>query len=276
MLIPEILQQLERITGWLPKRALEAATAQREEITPALIEILEKTAADAEEVAGQEDYMAHLYALLLLGQFREKRAQPVVEKLLTLPDDVLEDLCGDFAADDLPRVLASVCGGETESIKALALNAEADPIGRSAALDTLVILAVNGMAKREDVASFLGELYRGGLERKMSPVWDMLASCTVELGATDLTDELTKAFEEKLIDPEVFSLKDAKAEMSRDPEVILRVLRANPHFTLIGEVAREMSGWACFRDVRAGAEKVGRNDPCPCGSGKKYKKCCLG
>ena len=22
--------------------------------------------------------------------------------------------------------------------------------------------------------------------------------------------------------------------------------------------------------------KVGRNDPCPCGSGKKYKQCCLG
>ena len=24
------------------------------------------------------------------------------------------------------------------------------------------------------------------------------------------------------------------------------------------------------------APKVGRNDPCPCGSGKKYKKCCAG
>jgi len=23
-------------------------------------------------------------------------------------------------------------------------------------------------------------------------------------------------------------------------------------------------------------QKVGRNDPCPCGSGKKYKKCCGG
>ncbi|HXF54652.1 MAG TPA: SEC-C metal-binding domain-containing protein [Hyphomicrobiaceae bacterium] len=22
-------------------------------------------------------------------------------------------------------------------------------------------------------------------------------------------------------------------------------------------------------------KKVGRNEPCPCGSGKKYKKCCL-
>jgi hypothetical protein len=25
-----------------------------------------------------------------------------------------------------------------------------------------------------------------------------------------------------------------------------------------------------------GIVKVGRNDPCPCGSGLKYKKCCLG
>jgi uncharacterized protein YecA (UPF0149 family) len=24
----------------------------------------------------------------------------------------------------------------------------------------------------------------------------------------------------------------------------------------------------------AAAQKVGRNDPCPCGSGKKFKKCC--
>lgn len=23
-------------------------------------------------------------------------------------------------------------------------------------------------------------------------------------------------------------------------------------------------------------QKIGRNDPCPCGSGKKYKSCCIG
>ena len=28
--------------------------------------------------------------------------------------------------------------------------------------------------------------------------------------------------------------------------------------------------------IKEGAMKAGRNDPCPCGSGKKYKKCCLG
>ncbi|MCW5549658.1 MAG: SEC-C domain-containing protein [Opitutaceae bacterium] len=38
--------------------------------------------------------------------------------------------------------------------------------------------------------------------------------------------------------------------------------------------------WFFTRTLRQGpapvvaAAKVGRNDPCPCGSGKKYKKCC--
>lgn len=27
--------------------------------------------------------------------------------------------------------------------------------------------------------------------------------------------------------------------------------------------------------IKKDAKEVGRNDPCPCGSGKKYKKCCL-
>src|SRR5262249_9122325 len=30
---------------------------------------------------------------------------------------------------------------------------------------------------------------------------------------------------------------------------------------------------AAVRTVRRDEPKVGRNDPCPCGSGKKYKKC---
>jgi uncharacterized protein YecA (UPF0149 family) len=29
------------------------------------------------------------------------------------------------------------------------------------------------------------------------------------------------------------------------------------------------------RSARNPLKNVGRNDPCPCGSGKKYKKCCL-
>jgi len=43
----------------------------------------------------------------------------------------------------------------------------------------------------------------------------------------------------------------------------------------------ETGGFGLVRQQAAGesepmgSEKVGRNEPCPCGSGKKYKKCCL-
>ena len=32
---------------------------------------------------------------------------------------------------------------------------------------------------------------------------------------------------------------------------------------------------ASLDPVKREGPKVGRNDPCPCGSGKKFKKCCL-
>ncbi len=42
------------------------------------------------------------------------------------------------------------------------------------------------------------------------------------------------------------------------------------------QVAKPLSTGAGAGTVRkpAASQKVGRNDPCPCGSGKKYKKCC--
>ena len=39
-----------------------------------------------------------------------------------------------------------------------------------------------------------------------------------------------------------------------------------------GDKKAEVSSQA---PVHRSEPKVGRNDPCPCGSGKKFKKCCL-
>jgi uncharacterized protein len=39
---------------------------------------------------------------------------------------------------------------------------------------------------------------------------------------------------------------------------------------------RQVSPGVHTSDLRRNAPKVGRNEPCPCGSGRKYKKCCGG
>lgn len=47
------------------------------------------------------------------------------------------------------------------------------------------------------------------------------------------------------------------------------------HREVLGKsVAELFSYWQSKRTVVHTTPKVGRNDPCPCGSGKKHKKCC--
>ncbi len=57
--------------------------------------------------------------------------------------------------------------------------------------------------------------------------------------------------------------------------------KEQPHHE-IAQFTREDGRWVYAgvapaqpgKTVRNDAPKIGRNDPCPCGSGKKYKKCC--
>ncbi|NLM10062.1 MAG: SEC-C domain-containing protein [Clostridiaceae bacterium] len=43
---------------------------------------------------------------------------------------------------------------------------------------------------------------------------------------------------------------------------------------LLSDEKRKELRLKLHEDSRITVEKIGRNDPCPCGSGKKYKKCC--
>jgi preprotein translocase subunit SecA len=69
----------------------------------------------------------------------------------------------------------------------------------------------------------------------------------------------------------------------RDPEDVEAVeeqRRQNTEVEYQHEAAEMMGGEEPQEEVTASqpytreGEKVGRNDPCPCGSGKKFKQCC--
>ena len=122
----EILHQFERATGKFARAAVEAAVARREEVTPHLLRILEETVDRAAQLDDWGDYMAHLYVMFLLAQFRETRAYPLVVRFASLPGDLLDSLCGDFITEDLGQVLASVCGGDIAGIQSVIENEDAD------------------------------------------------------------------------------------------------------------------------------------------------------
>jgi uncharacterized protein YecA (UPF0149 family) len=41
-----------------------------------------------------------------------------------------------------------------------------------------------------------------------------------------------------------------------------------------GPTLDQLRGQAAERPATRATPKIGRNDPCPCGSGRKYKRCC--
>ena len=63
----------------------------------------------------------------------------------------------------------------------------------------------------------------------------------------------------------------AKTQSSQNQQFGMTVGQQDPY----AQVKRQPGVQAAQEKPKtATGEKVGRNDPCPCGSGKKYKKCC--
>ena len=235
--------------------------------------------------------MAHIYAMFLLAQFREKRAYPLIVNLFSHPGDTSDNIAGDFVCEDLPRVPASVCHGDTTPIKQLIENRDADEYVRDAGLRVLLILVLHGKKTREEILKYHKSLFRGKLEREPSMVWNGLISCCCDLYPKEVYEDIKKAYEEFLVDPIFITLNDVKDILNKGEDKMLNRLKDDIHYKFIDDTLSEMEWWACFQPEKKvktkplkslstkakskkKRKKIGRNDPCPCGSGKKYKKCC--
>ena len=296
MEIDSILKELEQNPGYFPREAIEEAIRRREEITPHLMQALQEAAEGSEVSMDGEASFLPLYALFLLAQFRERRAYPLIMNLCKLPRESLDGLIGETITEGLPQIIASVFDGDTKPIKSVIENSSIDEYVRSSAIRSLSILAHEGRIERDQVIAYFTELFRTGLEKEPSHVWDELASEAVDLYAKTLADDIREAYKEGLIWPGYMAPEEVEQVFAMQEEAVLARSK-KLHKGLIDDVIEEMHWWACFsprkeslpkpaelfgaaadrQDAGTGvrsAPKIGRNAPCPCGSGKKYKKCC--
>lgn len=298
MTIPEILKELEPYTGKFPIQALRAAIEQREAITPELLHLIEAIAANPAEFAKRKDYMLPVFALYLLAQFREKRAFPMIVKIFSAPGETSYRLVGDTVTEGLKQIFASVYDGNAAPLHGLIENNQADEYVRDAAINAILVLEKTGQMPRAEVIEYFRSLFRGKLQRSPSFAWDGLVCAVTDLPAPELLEEVRQAYNEGLVDEWVVDLKSVERDLASPKRW------RQEGYALITDAITDMEGWACFHSdepyftAQAKLEpseasvgplasvdygpatpfirepKIGRNDPCPCGSGKKYKKCC--
>lgn len=285
--------QIEFFAKPYPEEAIGFADAHRAEVTPFLVESIAQVAENP-ALGDDPDYVLHLYAMHLLATWRETTAYAPLVRLGHHPEAVVEQLLGDAVTESYGRCLASVCDGDLTPLRCLVEDASAAHWARHAALDAMMARVFEGDASRDDLIAYLmrlgdteaARLRVPGTESAMFELLNSVVPVAADIGAVEMLERIRGWFADELVDPQIADLVWVEAHISRPYEVCREetLRRGNGYVT---SVKREIGWWAGFSEdepvkrspepviqpVRRGP-KIGRNEPCACGSGKKYKKCC--
>jgi uncharacterized protein len=233
-------------------------------------------------------YLAHLFA-----EKRDKRAYaPLCQRLGREKDQ--QGWLGDSIFTGLSGLLINLFDGDLEPIQRLIEGRHIDVAVRAAALEAFgYLVRFENAATEEEARDYLRHLYEKGEPRGPSWIWALWGETTARLGFQDFASLVARLSSKNWIIESELSIEDFHMLLAKgrsNPEAAF----ADDGIKPFGSTTALIDGLsAALRDDEEDLDEdsghsydgetpyknpvrdVGRNDPCPCGSGKKYKKCCL-
>jgi len=227
---------------------------------------------------------------LTVEDFRDTKADEIFRRLLTLSQDYLaggkleEEIRRELGAEPRPEAAEEFAAKRFDS-QLVAEDLDGDAFGRlveigrgflrreMTELERFVLLQIYDSSWKDHLLAM--DHLKSGIGLRGFAEQDPRVAYKRE-GAS-LFQEMLTGVQEKVSDM-VFKVRlTADAEIASVYQVSSAV-----HEQLQGydHLARDMADQAAaaapqkVQTIRRDVPKVGRNDPCPCGSGKKYKKCC--
>jgi tetratricopeptide (TPR) repeat protein len=247
------------------------------------------------------------HAVKLLGVLADPEVLPQLIDALVLAEKTDDE----WVMDDLPTVFGRI-GPPAVGPLIEFINARRGDYSmwwsRSAAANGLVSIAIQHTQERERILSFLHGLFS---EDEDTEFMGSVACDLLDLHDPSSFPVLEDAFNRDLIDKYIISREDFLEEREEPPDekALVHYKTDLLEFYAPEEVARRQERWEKERKEREQlaaqkrenreksiaielrrleittklieskvlplSRKVGRNEPCPCGSGKKFKKCHL-
>jgi nickel-dependent lactate racemase len=308
--LAEALSVLRAPVGKATKRALEEASRQWEACLPFVQAAMEHVASHYDEVDpdAPEVWLA-LHGLYLAMEKRESRLRPSILQVFTLPENRSDALFGDVPIEDGARILAAVCGANLGPIKDLLSNAQASECVRGEVVGVVRVLEAWGEIERAQSIEFFRSLLAKPFPAETPAVVAFCVCEVLNLGERCLDAEIRRAFADGRVDCQVVTEKEAFRTRDWLPPAFANTDKPGPAademswWGTLEENDDEPVDWDEKEDWDSEPDfddtlpdwappspyvapdhlapqpyvappKVGRNEPCPCGSGKKYKKCC--
>ena len=239
------------------------------------------------EDAAEEKYMLKFFAMYLAAEKRDNDSFPLILNFFATYAERAWNSLGNMSTRDLGRILASVCHGDVNALKS-GEEAEAAHLGLMLLYNRLnedhlegtltdPFDAVDNIGKA--LAPMTREWCRGfacamGLrpecwlpQEDFNEMSNFTKAITPILMLSDQrkADDLLKISGKKNTNTERKKLlKGCLTDLPLAIETLIE--RARAHGTAYMPDA--------LRHLPAQSSKAGRNTLCPCGSGKKFKKCC--
>ena len=272
-----------------------------------VVEDLEKALVDSIErfnyFVGRVDkgevdwYDFPLHALFMLSELKAEESLPVIFKVLSQHRDYYDFYFGDYLSDGLWEPLYNIAKNKLDEIKVFMFEPGKHTYAKTMWFRLAEQVVAHQPERKEEVVQWYGALIDFYKSCKVedniidSAVLGLLAWEYLELrGDVEAVVGMKPLFDKGWVDTSICGTYE---DILQD-EIRGRLRKGN--LLNIDERYDEiLNTWNGYREEEPKKEvpqsplpwdnqtqpavtssnKVGRNDPCPCGSGKKYKKCCL-
>jgi hypothetical protein len=278
-----------------PMPALETCLMRYAEAAPLLHATLERAATG--ELEDDWDDLLFFRALHIIGGRRDPLGFAPLLRFLLRPGEEVEQLLGDSISLSLPQIVAGVYDGNAEALFDAIADPELDPLARESLFGAATFMTWEGRIDRARMVAFLHQFDRDRLAPDGDMMWDVWAESISLLGLREMVPAVEAARARGSLDEIEWDEGHFEAILLRaeqTPDDIARFKEASLGYiddivAMLQEYALEAEDAdSMYPGVKPVSwlppiqkpavnpmRDVGRNDPCPCGSGKKAKRCCL-
>jgi len=285
----KVVSLLETHSLW-GKRACREILRRKSDFIPLLVSVLEE-AANSPFLFMDGERDSHIPAAFLLAQMRVTEAYPHLVSLLSHSEEMHDLLWGDIITDQYTWLLRDTFNGEAFLLPKLIEDRSVGPWARAMAVRAWGMHYSDGYLSREEITGgfrhLIHNVYTGKPDNEDEVVLTYIADSIREHQLEELIDDVKTVYARNGVDTGICGDCNEYVNDFRNP------LHRSENLH-IDDAIKELEKWEWFKEEEYKRTtddneyddedeeesrkkyKIGRNEPCPCGSGKKYKTCCLG
>jgi tetratricopeptide (TPR) repeat protein len=270
-----------------------------------LIEDLEKVLQDAVNRYGyfkrkknkEETHSFALHAYFLLAEIRAEESLPELLSFMEHDDDFLDFWIGDHITETLWQCFYTLGFSNTLALKHFLMKPGVPTYSKSCVSSALCQVALRHPEKREEILSIFSETLTTMANASVndnlvdSEFTGLLIGDTLDCEMQELKPVIKTLYDKGYVSMGINGDYNDVEKLFSEKNRIRYTREIYSIFDLYNRVTTTWAGYNeddddgddgfdDFYDYHFPKQpitsvKVGRNDPCPCGSGKKYKKCCM-